>query len=111
MKAMLRKAAQRTVEGLWVAIGTLVDIFTPAECRDYFTAAGLEHRSAARGNSPLSTLSRARTPHDDSVVPPTGIAYQQPLLAAIDIHLNIGLTYSQRGVGSDKSCAALGEGA
>ncbi len=39
---MLRKAAQRTVEGLWVAIGTLVDTFTPAECGDYFTAAGYE---------------------------------------------------------------------
>ena len=40
LKALLRKAAERTVAGLWAAIGTLLDSFTPAECRNYFAAAG-----------------------------------------------------------------------
>jgi hypothetical protein len=36
----LRKAAQRTVEGLWAAIGRLVDAFTPTDCANYFSACG-----------------------------------------------------------------------
>lgn len=36
LKALLRKAAERTVEGLWRAIGRLVDLITPAEARNYF---------------------------------------------------------------------------
>ena len=40
LKALLRKAAARTVTGLWTAIGTLLDRFTPQECRNYFAAAG-----------------------------------------------------------------------
>ena len=40
LKPLLRKAAQRTVEGLWTAIGRLLDAFTPAECANYFEAAG-----------------------------------------------------------------------
>jgi transposase len=42
LKAHLRKAAERTVEGLWQAIGKLVDSFTPPECANYFAAAGYE---------------------------------------------------------------------
>ncbi len=42
LKAGLRKAAERTVEGLWTTIGRLVDTFTPAECDNYFTAAGYD---------------------------------------------------------------------
>lgn len=42
LKAMLRKAAARTVHGLWSAIGRIIDDFVPAECRNYFTAAGYE---------------------------------------------------------------------
>lgn len=42
LKALLRKAAERTVEGLWNAIGRIVDTFTPAECANYFTAAGYD---------------------------------------------------------------------
>ena len=41
-KALLRKAAERTVEGLWTAVGDLLEAFTPAECANYFTAAGYE---------------------------------------------------------------------
>jgi hypothetical protein len=42
LKALLRKAAERTVEGLWDAIGRLVDLVTPAESANFFTAAGYE---------------------------------------------------------------------
>ncbi len=40
LKALLRKAAERTVEGLWRTIGNLLDAFTPDECANYFAAAG-----------------------------------------------------------------------
>jgi transposase len=42
LKALLRKAAQRTVDGLWDAIGALLPAFSPAECANYFAAAGYE---------------------------------------------------------------------
>ena len=42
LKALLRKAAERTVEGLWAAIGRLVDLFTLQECANYFAAAGYD---------------------------------------------------------------------
>ena len=42
LKALLRKAAERTVDGLWAAIGRLLDAFTPAECANYFAAAGYD---------------------------------------------------------------------
>jgi transposase len=42
LKALLRKAAERTVEGLWAAIGRFVDLFQPDECRNYFAAAGYD---------------------------------------------------------------------
>lgn len=42
MKALLRKAAERTVEGLWSAIGRIVQTFTPQECANYFAAAGYD---------------------------------------------------------------------
>ena len=41
-KALLRKAAERTVDGLWSAIGRLLDAFTPRECANYFAAAGYD---------------------------------------------------------------------
>ena len=31
LEALLRKATERTVDGLWTAIRRLVDLFTPAE--------------------------------------------------------------------------------
>jgi transposase len=40
LKALLRKAAERTLEGLWTAIGRLLDAFTPGECANYFAACG-----------------------------------------------------------------------
>jgi transposase len=42
LTAMLRKAGERTVDGLWFAIGRNIDTFTPAECANYFTAAGYD---------------------------------------------------------------------
>jgi transposase len=42
LKALLRKAAERTVEGLWTTIGSLLDAFTPGECANYFAAAGYD---------------------------------------------------------------------
>lgn len=42
LKALLRKAAERTMDGLWRLIGQLIDTFTPHECVNYFTAAGYE---------------------------------------------------------------------
>ena len=42
LKALLRKAAERTVDGLWNAIGRIIDLFTPAECANYFAAAGYD---------------------------------------------------------------------
>ena len=42
LKALLRKAAARTLDALWRVIGESLDAFTPAECANYFTAAGYE---------------------------------------------------------------------
>lgn len=42
LKAMLRKAAARTVEGLWNTIGRIIDAFSPAECANYFAATGYD---------------------------------------------------------------------
>lgn len=42
LKALLRKAAERTVEGLWTTIGKLLDAFTSTECANYFEAAGYD---------------------------------------------------------------------
>ena len=40
--ALLRKAAERTVDALWTANGRLIDTFTLAECANFFKAAGYE---------------------------------------------------------------------
>ena len=42
LKALLRKAAERTVQGLWSAIGRIVDLFDPQECANYFSACGYD---------------------------------------------------------------------
>jgi transposase len=42
LKAMLRKAAERTIDGLWKAIGRIIDTVTPEECTNYFAAAGYD---------------------------------------------------------------------
>jgi transposase len=40
LKALLRKAAERTVAGLWDAIGRLIERFPPAECSNYLANSG-----------------------------------------------------------------------
>ena len=42
LKTLLRKAAARTVDQLWGAIGESIDAFTPNECANYFAAAGYD---------------------------------------------------------------------
>lgn len=42
LKALLRKAAKRTVAALWAAIGQLVDSFAPQECKNYFASCGYD---------------------------------------------------------------------
>ncbi len=36
LKAHLRKAAERTIHGLWDAIGRILDLYSPQECANYF---------------------------------------------------------------------------
>ena len=42
LKALLRARAERTIDALWDAVGSLIDRFTPAECANYFQAAGYD---------------------------------------------------------------------
>jgi transposase len=42
LKAMLKRIAARTVAELWQAIAASLCSFTPAECRNYFAAAGYD---------------------------------------------------------------------
>ena len=42
LKSFLKKTAARTKDELWGAIGRGIDTFTPAECENYFAAAGYD---------------------------------------------------------------------
>ena len=42
LKALLRKAAPRTIDDLWVEIAACLSQFSPTECRNYFQAAGYD---------------------------------------------------------------------
>jgi transposase len=42
LKAWLRKVAARSKDALWQAINDALDIFTPAECTNYFRNSGYE---------------------------------------------------------------------
>ena len=42
LKALLRKAAERTIGALWDRIGTLLNAVTPAECANYSASAGYD---------------------------------------------------------------------
>lgn len=42
LKALLRKAAARTKEALWIAAGQLLDLVPPGECRNYLANSGYE---------------------------------------------------------------------
>jgi transposase len=54
LKALLRKAGERTFEGLWRRLGLLIDEFTPRECRNFIAHSGYRARShPARHATPL----------------------------------------------------------
>ena len=40
LKALLRKAAERSIEALWSRIGKLLDAFSPQECANYTRLTG-----------------------------------------------------------------------
>ena len=42
LKALMRAKAERSVEALWKAVGTLIPLFAPTECANYFKAAGYD---------------------------------------------------------------------
>lgn len=42
LKAILRARAERTIAALWDTVGLVLDLFTPAECANYFRAAGYD---------------------------------------------------------------------
>jgi transposase len=42
LKAWLNRIAARTIDDLWNTIGAAIKQFTPAECRNYFQAAGYD---------------------------------------------------------------------
>ena len=42
LKAHLRKAGERSIPALWDRIGSILQNFTPDECKNYFTHAGYE---------------------------------------------------------------------
>ena len=48
LKALLRKAAERTVDGLWKAIGTILETFKPQECENCFAAGAPDRPSRSR---------------------------------------------------------------
>lgn len=45
LKRLLRSAQARTMDALWSAIGTLLDQFSPEECRRYIHHAGYQRQS------------------------------------------------------------------
>ncbi|GJD98053.1 hypothetical protein OCOJLMKI_5292 [Methylobacterium iners] len=57
LKSLLCKAAERTVGALWDRIDILFKAFTPAECANYFRAAGCAFMKALkRDNARLTIL-------------------------------------------------------
>jgi len=49
LKGLLRSAAERTVDGVWTAVGRLLDRFTASECRNYFRHCGYrKHATRSR---------------------------------------------------------------
>ena len=40
IKTLLRKAAERSFDALWAAIGRIIETIRPRECRNYFANSG-----------------------------------------------------------------------
>jgi transposase len=62
LKALLRAAAERTVEALWITIGSLIDRFTPEECANYFAASMAWRMPAPLWLERLSMTCRSQNP-------------------------------------------------
>lgn len=43
LKTALRAEPARTIDTLWRRVGTIINTFSPAECANYFAAAGYQH--------------------------------------------------------------------
>jgi transposase len=50
LKRLLRKAAERTVEGLWALLGRVLDEFSPRECANYFRHRGYTATPSCRAH-------------------------------------------------------------
>jgi len=48
LKALLRKAGERTVAGLWDFLGAALDLFSPDECRHYFRHCGYDATATSK---------------------------------------------------------------
>jgi transposase len=68
LKALLRKAAERSVDGLWNRIASLLDAFPPHECANYLRNAGY---ASCRMENALDATLRALDPayRADTVAP------------------------------------------
>lgn len=42
LKALLRAKAERTISALWNAVGSMVKLFSPDECQNYFKSPGYD---------------------------------------------------------------------
>jgi transposase/cytochrome c553 len=62
LKALLRKAAARTVEALWTAVATLLTAFGNDECANYFANASYRRSSGKRSGVPFPLHSSAAAP-------------------------------------------------
>ena len=62
LKALLRKAGERTVEGLWRLLGRLLDEFAPQECRNFLAHCGYRATPTRKSlKSPRSLIARLPT--------------------------------------------------
>jgi hypothetical protein len=60
--ALLRKASERTVEGLWSKIGTVIPAFKPNECANFFAAAGYDAAGSESSLTLEDTVRRLLAP-------------------------------------------------
>ena len=68
LKALLRKATERTIHGLWNAIGRILDLYSPAECANYLANAGYDADRSKTALAPYSAPSPT-LPGDTITVP------------------------------------------
>ena len=56
LETMLRQVGERTVSGLWLLIGKLVDLFQPQECANYFGSCGYDPDSKKVRSKPAPSI-------------------------------------------------------